>query len=1245
MRSVKRLLSLLLAMCMLAGCALAETTPTDITPPVTEAPTTPPTEAPTPEATAEPVETATPAPVLTAAPWDESSCQHNTADCEKAPACDIPGCLHIVKDEHGLDIPACALGEWLLDAQDKNPIATISVRSIPINLNTADATIYRSGTYQIGGGNLRPGASVTIAKDRVVVLQIEDATIGTVTAAANSQVHFRLKGQSTLGTLNAQGYNAIVFETGGALTISSVQTKKETTKDNEEIDTVSIEVRGGSLIAPLTEKRGLTPYTFDATGAQSVTVAGQPYEATAHPDNRVSLWLTAPSAGMRWAGTLEGSVLKVAQTADLPQSGAGSIVSGQDNALKAGTYELKGSVAAGTHLTIAADGVTVVLNGATATGTLIDASSAYTLHITGENTVDTLAGSGAVTLQGDGKLTVKGKLPASATFLSGTYVLAEAPAGYGAYAVGYALSNQTVTLDGATMPLLMSASGSLLLPAPAAGKTYAIIADASAVTVRTVDAGEKAFTLTSANPVADAGSAAAFTVAGDGSFVTGSVKASGATASANFQNVRLQGDGLLELTKEHLTVTLTGDNTLQSASGKAILLSEGSTLALNVASGRLALRGQNDLNGVTLQGNILVEPATSLPHTALVIRDKSGNPVPNKELTVTIGGQSWQYMTHYDGSLHLWGLGDVSGQEIAATDGENVYTAVIVNNEAQLTTGLTDFSDVTFQSQADGSLLMSWAVPGAAVTGVQLLYGKTEVDMPDTYMAGAMHLTGSNFTAKATGIPAGSVVTVRVYASAMAGAVFSEETADGFQFSKVFTHVHKAPWSYDGKKGDADAAYSGKAYEPKFDIPKTATVTYSGYDLVNGKPVYPGEYVMKVTVPEGDPDYLPGETEITFTIKKRMITIVPGYNLMKYRGTEDPEFTWTVEGLLEGDSVTGVLTRQAGEDVGEYAWLTRGFGFARDLYEICIDPGAEPFLIMPAMLTGGIQVNEVMHPVEQTIVLKDGRKLTVLLDAQESLKVTHSVLGTLVRNGEDEPRLFTPQLSWNKETDEVLLMLRAEPEMNDDHGYQTDSMGNPLWGLRRIRVVGSGLTHMDRMGITALELINKDAAISCRIEDFLTEEMEDFVVEMGGKPNNATFWLTVEPIDETPEDLRPVTEGWRVSATLVIGKEEFDVTDMLPSLTARVSMEPVAELLTTMELYDEELFPEQYTLSLEDGTLLEDTAFIEPFAEDEMEKAQFPTMMYVNRYLAAPLTMAGTVYAVNAPVEEEEAPAQEADVQ
>ena len=1258
MRSVKRLTALLLALCLLAGCAFAE----DVGGPELSAdgqigqeqgeqpagsePTEP--SAPgqvggldqpaAPEEPVEPDEPATPAepgqpsepaaPPVAAAPaqpaWDESQCQHNTPECEQAPTCEVPGCGHITQDAHGLDIPVCELGLWLLGAQDAPGIMTLSVRANVIDLNVADATIYRSGSYRVTGGNLRPGASLRVAKNRVVVLQLTDTTIGELTVENGSQLHIETQGQNALESLIPTGKNEIVFAKGGAMTIKAV-------KELPENSDVTFEVKGGSVQASLVEKNGLVCYGFDGQGAQSVAVDGLAYPATPDKAGAFYLWLPVPEEGMKWTAETKEDLLRVIKAANLPQETLAEIIPGVENALQANTtYVLRGEVPEGTLLTIAENGVTVALEDAQSTGTLINASAAYTLHVTGENTVDTLQG-GSVTLQGDGKLTVNGALPANAAFRSGRYVLANPPAGYAAYAVGYPLENQTVTLDGVESPMLTSASGALLLPIPAKGKTYAITADEETVTVRTADEGELAFILTEAHPTADADDATTFTVAGDGTFVTGVIAASGATANASFQNVRLQGnDALLNLNNEHLTVTLTGDNTLQSASGKAIALAGDSSVVLNAASGRLALLGQNDLTGITLQGNILVEPATSEPHLSLLVRDQNGNPVPNKAMTVSIGGNAMQYITHYDGSLHLWGLGDVSGQEIAATDGENVYTAVVVDNQAQVTTGLTDFSDVTFTNQADGSVLVNWTVTGAGTTGIQVLHGPEAIDMPDTYVPEATRLIQQgNAGVCIAGVPDGDVITVRVFATQAEGAELNEESADGFQFGEIQTYQRRPAWKYNGHTGDADADYTGKAYVPVIKLPANAEITYTGKGLVNGKPVEPGDYVMKVTIPEGDPTYQAGTTEIPFTIHKLVATIEPGNNLQKYKYRDDPEFTWTVKGLLSGDTVTGQLTREPGEEVGEYAWRTNGF-FAPEYYELRIAPNAQPFVILPLAPMGGMWVDEIMNPVQQTIMLQDGRKLSVTLTAQESLTVTHSVLGNLVRNENDENRLMTPQLSWNAENDEVLLMLRAEPEMSIDHGYQTDSMGNVLWGERRMRLSGNGLDHMKRMGITALTLINKNASITCRVEDFLSDEIAQAVKDMGGQMNSAVFYLKVEPVQESPDGIRPVTDGWRMGAVLKVGNQEMDVTPMLPSLIAAVDMEPIAELLSNMNRYDEETFPTQFALSMEDGTALE-TTFVEPFEEDELQKASFPNMMYINRYAFAPLTASGTVYAVNAP--------------
>ena len=164
----RRILALAAALCLCWGCAFGEgiTTPTDLetpapTPVPTDAPTEEPTEGPSPEPTEE--------------PWDEALCDHANEYCEQAPACIAEGCEHVALDANGLEVPLCALGRWLLDQQDAlqrsgQGIAAYSVRSQTIDLNLADATLYRSGSYRVTGGGSRE-ARLTIAPSRLVVLR------------------------------------------------------------------------------------------------------------------------------------------------------------------------------------------------------------------------------------------------------------------------------------------------------------------------------------------------------------------------------------------------------------------------------------------------------------------------------------------------------------------------------------------------------------------------------------------------------------------------------------------------------------------------------------------------------------------------------------------------------------------------------------------------------------------------------------------------------------------------------------------------------------------------------------------------------------------------------------------------------------------------------------------------------------------------------------------------------------------
>ncbi|QWT51873.1 MBG domain-containing protein [Eubacterium sp. MSJ-33] len=78
-----------------------------------------------------------------------------------------------------------------------------------------------------------------------------------------------------------------------------------------------------------------------------------------------------------------------------------------------------------------------------------------------------------------------------------------------------------------------------------------------------------------------------------------------------------------------------------------------------------------------------------------------------------------------------------------------------------------------------------------------------------------------------------------------------------------------------------------------------------------------GEYVVRVTVAE-DENYAKAAATAEFTITPKSVTI-KAEDAEKHVGMKDPEYTYTVETLVDGDSLSTVtISRTSGEKVGEY---------------------------------------------------------------------------------------------------------------------------------------------------------------------------------------------------------------------------------------------------------------------------------------------------------------------------------------
>lgn len=558
-----------------------------------------------------------------------------------------------------------------------------------------------------------------------------------------------------------------------------------------------------------------------------------------------------------------------------------------------------------------------------------------------------------------------------------------------------------------------------------------------------------------------------------------------------------------------------------------------------------------------------------------------------------------------------------------------MYSAVIAGKSSSAVTGL-EISDIAATDNEDGTLTITFKTTGAKSAGVQVYAGEAPASMPDTYRADAKQYAADGNSVTISGLNTGDVVIYRVYASAEENVTLTESNADGFSFSEECFHVHRVKWV---PSRTANTTYNAMTYRPRMTLPETASITYSGNNLVGGLPFYVGSYVMHVKIPEGDPIYLPGTVDVAFSIQKILLTICPDANQQKNEGEADPaRFTFTSIGLLDGDVVSGILKREPGEEAGNYNFVLTGLS-AADYYTLRLMDDAPQFTILPSEPSWWGGGGERLNPVQQVIERSDGRKMFVTITTQEQLVLSYSELGSVVRNtADDQPRPFTPSLTWNKKTDEVLLRISAEAELNKDAGYVTDSYGNPVYGARTLRFGYMSLRYMNNAGIDAISFSNKNAAVILRLSDFLSDDMEKAIKQAGGNLTTTLFRVTIEPVD-LPDGA--VTGGWNIRTEMVIDRKPTDISGLLPNAQVAVDMEVVAKLLTNLDRYDEKTFDKHFTLRR--GAQTQESVFIAPYQDDELEKVAYPSVLFASRYLLMPLEECGVVDVVMVPIEEDAA--------
>ncbi len=936
--------------------AVTETTaPTDV---VTPTPTLSPTESPAPvptvaltptptptptlDPTAAPTAALTPTPTLTIAatdaptdvppptqePWDETLCDHANENCLLAPACDVPGCIHIGKDVHGLDMPLCEKGAWILDQQDAllrarqsgkvRMLLSAVPQTITINLEDGDIVLYRSGNYVIKGDK-RPEGKITVAENRIVSLTLENCKADVLILSPKVQANIMLKGLNAVSRLQLGNEAKVVYLSGGALDIGETVLGTNST----------VEVQGGSIKANFTEKNGAQRADFSAEGVTSCTVNGADYSANQpHADGKMYLWLPAPKANYEYKGQVANGILAVREAPSAAPEGDGVLLdlNAQPNVTltQPGVYRVTGSVSIDTTITFDGDGISLILDHVTLNANhnfkmwreavlelrgsnsisqmAIDSFNYHMLTITGSGSLDLASPLGFVN-----RINVmSGNIHSPMYYITpGRFLINGQEAQL--VTVGSVGLTSTCILEGRSIPVLWKDATSMLLPVLPADKEYRIAQDGSVINISVVSAPSPQYFYLK-NGIITISANGTYVIDGEGVPTSNFIQLTdGVTANITLKGVHISGPSIPMVigSGANVNFTVAGDNRLENIAGPGFLSNGAMTIG---GSGTLTVQGAlpSQQTGLSILANVSIIPGFTgnpgIQPSVILVTDGEGHPVASRDVTLKIGGEApTATRTMADGKIYVWRSTLLNQQDVAVSDGKNTYTAVILNGQGNPADWLP-IENVQSVSKEEGTEI-TFSAPDAGTSGVQYVVGDTAQALPDTYVADASRHAASAGKVLLTGLTPGKTITFRVYGAREAGAQLTANTVDGFTFSPIYTIMVRGP--YAPALGDIGRVYDGTPYTFS-GAPEGVAVTYTGEGLQPGEtPVDAGTYTLTLTVPQDHVRYFATTVQKEFAIAKAPGSIVLSAPL--YKSYDGVPVSLSNVSALGGAEVTAVF--------------------------------------------------------------------------------------------------------------------------------------------------------------------------------------------------------------------------------------------------------------------------------------------------------------------------------------------------
>ena len=1112
-------------------------------------PTAAPSESPTPTAapSESPTPTATPSQTPAPSAWDESLCDHTTENCEQAPECTVPGCKHIGVNELGEVVALCDLGQWLFDAADRAAASAMLMRAssarTEVALENGENILYRSGSYTLTGGG--ENASLYVRQGLAISLWFSDARLLTLNLNSGVAATLGFSGVNTLSTLAASAAHVVIDGTGSL----SVQ---------NNLNCASLTVYSGNVSLPsgATSTNGYQPYRFSAAGARRVTLEGQSYgELCADAQGNVCVWLPAPQSGLTYRAALNGDSLDITALSpapapddqvDLSESAVFQAQPNKSYTLVASSPDSQDRVingAAGASFTLAGIG--------TASSAPTFQGNGGTLYLSGDNHI--LALSAPYALSGSGRLYIQSLTASDLTAHGALTVCVQTgspPASWIEVQVtgGEMSPDITASFGGSDWPALyLTGQPQKLyapLPAPETGMRYEGVIEGGRVTLSAVPVQAETLVVPPEGLTLGSGD---FRLAGasEGSLTF----SDGCNATLTLSG--FEGNGGLNVgANANLHLVLESANRLG-----AIALGEGATLTV---SGPGALSAQSVAGGsVSIGETVNLGLASgalpgSLTPTRIRVTGDNDQPLASAGIQLRLGtADPFDVTTDANGLVTLWRDTALDGASVVVLYGKETYAGVAVSGEVSpgalptlQSVAVSDKGEVSLSAQGAGTLALMYRV------------SKQREELPDTWVDGAslLYLTGGK--GQIPNLQPGDVVTYRAVAAAQTGVSLNALTADAFAFGdrgSVTIASKRVRFALDTQY----KTFNREPFVLRASLlPAGSTVAYyDGNQALKDGPCLPGEYTAVVTVPEGDLTYLPGESRVTLVVKPIVVTIYPDEN-MKQKDDPDPELTFTYDEsvMLEGDEVTGVLTREPGEAYGNYAYLLDRL-VVPEGYELVLDP-MSPLFFIDWNIHHYLPYDPFarIDPIYDELLFSDGKTLRTQIRTNELLKVGDVYYGRPVTDlidGKERP--VTPSLRLRGGYDSALLILNAEAEFAKDGGYETDLDGNRVYRGRRLTLTYSMMANLRDQRIDYVAFGLNGVCVLVRLEDLQQgENLARLMEENGVRRLGTVFHIDLEPVDALADNeasaadaLRLGEKLMRVSVCLQNGDTRLDISSTL----------------------------------------------------------------------------------------------------